>query len=120
MTYQGCGLIKDPVTGRFNVLVTGGVSGPLSPTSPDVSATWIWDPITGQIKALANAPTNLVSGNSLKVVEYSDYENLVLQPDTGIIYKFSVANGWTPIANLGKKIDDPAFFLVPKGLFTCL
>jgi hypothetical protein len=119
VTKQGCGLITDPITGRVNVLVTGGTTGPAG-ASVDVASTWIWDPITGQIKRMPDVPINVIAGNNLKVVEYNSYEDLVLQPDTGILYKFSIENGWTPISNQTPNLQDPAVFLVPKGLFKCI
>ena len=50
VSYESCGLIKDPVTGRYNVIVAGGiVTNATGQTNPATGA-WLWDPVTGNIQ----------------------------------------------------------------------
>jgi len=58
-TLQGCGLIKNPSTGRNNVLVVGGT--PEQSVTP-IPPTWLWDPSTGNIQNVSAFPTKATYG----------------------------------------------------------
>jgi hypothetical protein len=111
---QACGLIKDPRTGHFNVLVVGGDPERPSPIVP----TWTWDPITGIVKNITTFPSRTYSG--LRMVQFSDYEVLVLNPQDGLLQSFTLEDGWHQISYLPTFISASVIpMIVPKGLFKC-
>ena len=113
---QACGRIKDPSTGHFNVLVVGGDRDKSNP-SP-VVPTWTWDPLTGVVKNVTTFPSATYS--SLRMVEFSDYEVLVLNPQDGLLQSFTLEDGWQQVANLPNfKSTAVVPMIVPKGLFKC-
>jgi len=111
---QACGLIKDPSTGHFNVLVVGG--DPENPST--IVPTWTWDPITGILKNITTFPSSTYSG--LRMVEFSDYEILVINPKDGLLQSFTIEDGWQKIATFPIFTANSVVpMLVPKGLFKC-
>jgi hypothetical protein len=74
VSYESCGLIKDPSTGRYNVLVAGGmITSVTGQTSPSTSS-WLWDPMTGniQIRFLQFQETGSDMSNSNSCLVHND------------------------------------------------
>ena len=119
VSYQACGLIKDPSTGRVNVMVVGGVvlPPPGSSSSPIPSSkVWLWDPATGIIQLKADSPPAFFH----EMVQFTDYEVLVLCPQDGWVYSFNVEGGWNRVGQINQFYFDPVPLLVPKDLFRCI
>lgn len=114
-TLQACGLIKDPRTGRNNILVTGGV--PVQSVTP-IPPTWLWDPSTGNIQNVTAFPTEATYGT--RMVRFSEYEVLVLSPQDGLLHSFTVDDSWKRVTSMPRgAAESVAPMLVPKGLFKC-
>ncbi len=116
VTNQACSLIKDPSTGRVNVLVSGGVTPGASHDVP-TTATWLWDPVTDNIKSTNNLPSGSLV---LNAISYTDYESLILSPTNKTIYSYTVNGGFQTLAPLPANLLEPIAMLVPKGLFHCI
>jgi hypothetical protein len=101
VSYQACGLIRDPDTGRAHVLVVGGTEiPPQKPTpstvlSPSTKA-WLWDPTTGNVQSMPDSPAYFCH----KMVQFTDYKVLVLCPEAGWMYSFDVEGGWNKVGQV--------------------
>ena len=121
VSLQACGRIKDPSTGRDNVLVVGGSVFPPQKPSPSTalprsSKAWLWDPTTGNIQFMPDLPAYYCR----KMVQLTDYKVLVLCPEAGWIYSFDVEGGWNQVGQISTFYVDLVAMLVPKGHFRCL
>ena len=60
-----------------------------------------------------------VGSHLLNGVAYTDYESLIINPETKTIYSYTVGGGWHPLTTITATLVDPSMTLVPKGLFRC-
>ncbi len=118
-TLYACGLIKNPSTGRENVLVTCGIPDNRVNFNFDLNPTWLWDPVTGNIQNVSSlSSTDFVDGS--KMIRFSEYEVLLITPSNGLLHSFTIADGWKTITSLPRFWTVTAApMLVPKGLFEC-
>jgi hypothetical protein len=119
VSFQACGRIKDPNTGRVNVLVVGGSVIPPQKPSPDspIPASrkvWLWDPTTGNIQFMPDSPAYYFH----RMIQYTDYKVIVMCPEAGWFYSFDVEGGWNKVGQINLYLD-PVAFLVPRSLFRC-
>jgi hypothetical protein len=120
VSFQACQRIKDPNTGRVNVLIVGGSvippqTPPLGTILPRSSKVWLWDPATGTIQFLPDSPPSHIH----RMVQYTDYKVLVMCSEVGWLYSFDVEGGWNKISQISNLYFDPIAFLVPRSHFPC-